>query len=202
MTSYLRNLTQTVSSMSVLQAILFWLFIGVSFVAIRRIYARFRHHQKTPSAPARYQNIAFVLAMASMVALCLCFPFPIVQPDDKFDWIAACAVLYGTCWVSMGAVMSRDEECSMLALIDTQRGATPNRIEVAAVKALVDASRFCRNGLLFVALGSVVQMGHLVYRAHPNYFFSVDSTPSRVSTAPAAGDPFVSPPKSTGARQS
>jgi len=203
MTSYLHNLAQTFSSMSVLQATLFWLFIGIAFVAIRRVYARFRHHRQAPAAPVRYQNIAFVLAMASMIALCLCFPFPIVQPSDRFDWIAACVVLYGTCWVSMGAVMSRHEEASMLALIDTERGATPNRIEVATVKALVDASRFCRNGLLFVALGSVVQMGHLVYLAHPDYFFKADPTQAPVSAAPAAADhPLAGQHISNGARQS
>ena len=173
MTKYLQDLTNAVAGMSVLQATLFWLFIGIAFVAIRRIYARLVHHKSAPAAPAQHHNIAFLLALASVFALCLSFPFHIVLADDQFDWISACVVLYGTCWVAIGAVMSREQEVDMLSLIDTQKGATPNAIEVATVKALVDASRFCRNGLIFVALGAVIQMGHLVYKAHPELFFKV-----------------------------
>lgn len=193
MTSHLLNLAQAVAGMSILQASFFWLFIGVTVVAIKRIYTRFVLHKQEPDAPARHHNIAFVLAIAAMLALCLCFPFHVVQSDDQFDWIAACVVLYGTCWVSLGAVMSKDEEGKMLALIDEAQGAAPNRIEIATVKALVDASRFCRNGLIFVALGSVVQMGHLVYKAHPEAFFRTSPALHITSTAGNASATALAP---------
>ena len=185
MTNYLHDLTNAVAGMAVGQLALFWLFIGITFGAVRRIYARLVHHKRAPAAPARHHNIAFFLALASAVALCLSFPFHIVLVDDQFDWISACVVLYGTCWVAIGAVMSREQEVDMLSLIDAQKGATPNAIEVATVKALVDASRFCRNGLIFVALGAVIQMGHLVYKAHPELFFKVAVAQAASATSPA-----------------
>lgn len=174
MTSHLHDLVTAVAGMSVLRATLFWLFIGIAFVAVRRIYARLIHHKRAAAAAAQHHNIAFFLALASVIALCASFPFPVVQADDQFDWISACVVLYGTCWVAIGAVMSREEEADMLSLVDVQKGATPNKIEIATVRALVDASRFCRNGLIFVAFGAVIQMGHLVFKAHPELFFKVE----------------------------
>jgi hypothetical protein len=52
------TITQTLTGMSVLQATLFWLFLGMTAVATKRIYARLVHHKQAPSAPAKHHNIA------------------------------------------------------------------------------------------------------------------------------------------------
>lgn len=186
MITFLNETAHGIVAMPPMQATLFWLFIGVAVVGVRRIYGRFVLHKATPSAPEQHHTVALLIAIGSLIALCVCFPLQVVLPEDQFDWIAACAILYGTCWFSMGVVMSREGERKMLDLIDIQRGAMPNQIEMATVKALIDASRFARGGLIFVALGSAIQMGHLVYKAHPELFFKPDVTQQRVTSSASA----------------
>ena len=55
----------------------------------------------------------------------------------------------------------------MLAMLTPAPGAVPpTPVETATVKALVGASKFCRSGLVVVAFGSLIQMAHLVDKAH------------------------------------
>lgn len=159
----IQTIGHAILSMSQQESFLFFTSIALAVWAIRSIYRRKKHHQQ----PVGEHNFAFVLALLAWCALCVSFPFHIVLAEDRFDWVSACVVLFGTCWVSIGTIMTTKEEQAMLAMLTPAPGALPpTPIETATVKALVGASKFCRSGLVVVAFGSLIQMAHLVDKAH------------------------------------
>lgn len=74
----------------------------------------------------------------------------------------------------------------MLALLTPPPGAAqPTAIETLTVKALVNASTYCRSCLVVIALGTLIQMAHLVDRAHPNLFAMSQHTQAQAQAGSA-----------------
>lgn len=166
----IQTIAHALLTMSQQESFLFFASIAATVYSVPRFFRRLKHKQNAGTATQQH-NIAFVLAIAGWIALCVNFPFNLVLREDTFDWMSACVVLVGTCWVAIGAVMTKKEESDMLALLTPTAGAAqPTAIETLTVKALVNASAYCRSGLVVIALGTLIQMAHLVDRAHPNLF--------------------------------
>lgn len=156
--------------MSQQESFLFFASIAAAIYSIPRFVRRL-WNRKTAGTATQLHDIAFVLAISGWIALCVNFPFNLVLREDTFGWMSACVVLIGTSWLAIGVAMTRKEESAMLSLLTPGTGATqPTAIEALTVRALVNASTYCRSGLFVVAFGTLIQMAHLVDRAHPDLF--------------------------------
>lgn len=90
--------------------------------------------------------------------------FTVVTPEKRIDWLVAGGLLLGTAWISTGVLLEREEETLQQAV--HFQGAQPT-VALILTRAVLLASRYCRNGLLFVFLATLLQLGGMVFEANP-----------------------------------